>query len=232
MLLENIDTYKNVGVINNFNEYENKNAPKKLYISGDEDLLRSGGKVSVIGTRKPTPEGIRRTKALVIELVKNNIIIVSGLAEGIDTVAHTTAIEAGGKTIAVLGTPLDKPYPKSNSNLLEIIKRDHLAVSQFPVGSIPHKKNFPIRNRTMALISDASIIIEAGENSGTRHQGWEALRLGRLLYLMESLTQNSNISWTKEMINYGAQILSRRNIRNALENLPRNIIGLGENVAF
>ena len=82
-----------------------------------------------------------------------------------------------------------------------------------------------MRNRTMALLSDATVIVEAGEKSGTLHQGWEALRLGRLLFLMESVAANPKLTWTKEMIHYGAQVLARENLENALDNLPLRTCG-------
>nr|WP_254453131.1 DNA-processing protein DprA [Ruegeria atlantica] len=104
------------------------------------------------------------------------------MAEGIDTAAHRTAIEAGGHTVAVLGTPLSKPYPANNAALLDTIKRDHLAVSQFSEDHPVRKDNFPRRNRTMALLTDATIVVDASETSGTRHQAWEALRLNRSFF--------------------------------------------------
>ena len=98
-------------------------------------------------------------------------VIVSGLARGIDTAAHKAAIEAGGKTIAVLGTPLDRTYPAENKALQAEIIKNHLAVSQFRVGSEVFSSNFIRRNRVMALIADASVIVEAGESSGSLSQG-------------------------------------------------------------
>jgi len=215
-----IQTFTPSELLGTLTEIEQKNAPERLYLEGNQSLVTECLRVSVVGSRKATPEGLRRAKAITKELVSRNIIVVSGLAEGIDTVAHTTAIAEGGKTIAVLGTPIDKVYPAENRGLLETIKRDHLAVSQFPIGYPSQPMNFPIRNRTMALLSDATIIIEAGEKSGTLHQGWEALRLGRLLFILESVVQGGQVSWATEMVHYGAQVLNRENIDNALSALP------------
>jgi DNA processing protein len=120
----------------------------------------------------------------------------------------------------VIGTALDQPYPKENAKLQEAIARDHLVVSQFPFGYPSLPQNFPLRNRTMALVTDATVIVEAGENSGTLHQGWEALRLGRTLFLMESVAENPALTWPSEMIGYGAQVLSRENLDAVIENLP------------
>jgi hypothetical protein len=141
-------------------------------------------------------------KAAVAVLVAHQIVVVSGLAEGVDTAAHTAAIEAGGHTIAVLGTPLDQFYPKENRDLQERLMREQLVVSQFAQGSAVTPKNFPIRNRTMALLTDATVIVEAGAKSGTLHQGWEALRLGRLLFLTEDVVNDAALSWPKEIARF------------------------------
>jgi DNA processing protein len=148
------------------------------------------------------------------------MIVVSGLAVGIDTVAHMTAIEAGGRTVAVIGTSLEQAYPSENAELQNLIARDHLLVSQFPPGVRTTPKNFPIRNRTMALLTNATVIVEAGERSGTVYQGWEALRLGRLLFLMESVVRDTRLTWPREMLRYGAQVLSRANLEDSLSDIP------------
>lgn len=204
----------------NLNSYEQKHAPKALFSEGDIQLLLEGKRVSVVGSRKASELGLIRARCITEALVKQNIIVVSGLAEGVDTIAHRTAIELGGKTIAVLGTPLEEAYPKSNKNLLNEIKANHLAISQFASGSRVYQSNFPQRNRTMALISDATIIVEAGENSGTIHQGWEAIRLNRLLFIMENVLENPSLTWPKEMIKYGAQVLHREGLEQVLCEIP------------
>ena len=170
-------------LIGPLNELEQKNAPQKLWVGGDQSIFAAGRITSVVGSRHPSPAGVRRTRRLVCELVNRDIAVLSGLALGIDTVAHTTAIERGGRTIAVLGTPLDEATPRSNARLQDRITREHVAVSQFAPGSVVQKWNFTVRNRTMALLSPATVIVEAREGSGTQHQGWEALRLGRPLVL-------------------------------------------------
>lgn len=204
------------------NDHEHKHAPARLFYEGDRLLLKEGVRVSVVGTRKPSPEGAARARVLTEALVRHEIVVVSGLAEGIDTVAHETAIKKGGRTIAVLGTPLSQPYPQSNKALFDEIRKSHLAISQFPDGHPSKRTNFPQRNRTMALISDATVIVEAGEKSGSLNQGWEALRLGRLLFLMKSVAENTALSWPKEMIKYGAQILSGKDeLDEILPEIPR-----------
>ena len=202
------------------NDIERKNAPANLFMEGDQSLLCDGLRVAIVGSRKASEAGVRRARAFVKALVEHDITVVSGLAEGIDTVAHETAIALGGKTIAVLGTPLDKAYPAKNKELLDLIKREHLAVSQFPQGYPPKRDNFPQRNRTMALISDATVIVEASEKSGTRHQGWEAIRLGRLVYIMQNVAEDEALSWPSEMIDYGAQVLRREDLPEILYDIP------------
>lgn len=202
------------------NEVEERNAPKRLFLAGDASLLSRGPRVAIVGSRAASSDGKKRASYLARALVSRGIIVVSGLAMGIDRVAHETTIEAGGKTIAVLGTPLDKTYPSENAELQASIIDQHLAVSQFPLGAPTTKQCFPQRNRTMALLTDATVIVEAADNSGTLHQGWEALRLGRSLFIMDSVAKDTSLLWPEEMISYGAQVLSRENLDATLDDLP------------
>lgn len=199
------------------NKCEQHHAPTRLFLQGDKELLRRV-KVSIVGSRKPTPDGLKRAARLARELVRREVVIVSGLALGIDAAAHHTAIQHGGRTIAVIGTPLDDVHPRSHRQLQEEIARHHLVISQFPSGYPVLPRNFPIRNRTMALIVDASVIMEAGDGSGTLSQGWEALRLARPLFIMQSVVETSGLKWPAEMIDYGARVLSKP--ANLFERLP------------
>lgn len=201
-------TYALEELIGPLNDVEKKYAPKELYVAGDLSIPLPSPRSAVIGSRKASSEGLKAASDIARTLAKHGVIVVSGLAEGIDTAAHQAAIEEGGHTIAVLGTPLDHVYPKQNFQLQSIIMRDHLAVSQFPIGYPIQPKNFVFRNRTMALISNASIIVEAGDASGSLHQGWEALRLGRPLFIWRSTMNDSSLSWPKKMVMYGAMELT------------------------
>jgi DNA processing protein len=212
------------------NEVESKHAPSELFLAGDRTLLEQGVRVAIIGSRKATETGLNRARILALSLVQEGITVVSGLAEGIDTAAHSTAIDAGGRTVAVLGTPLEAYFPSGNRSLQERIMAEHLAVSQFAPGTKAHRSHFPRRNRTMALLSDATVIVEAAERSGTVHQGWEALRLGRLLFLMESLATRTDLTWPAQLIHYGAQVLTRENLPEVLAHIPER--GRGDAVAF
>ena len=188
------------------NYTEQKYAPKRIYAAGPLSLVPTQPKVSVVGTRSPTTRGVEEARNLSGMLVDNGVVVVSGLAAGVDTIAHRTAIVCGGKTMAVLGTPLDRTYPAQNHSLQRDIMAEHLAISQFPVGNTIYRSNFVMRNRTMALVSDATIIVEAGNGSGTIHQGWEALRLGRPLYICNTVV-DANPEWLDKMMQYGARRL-------------------------
>ncbi len=203
------------------NDIEEKFAPPTIYFQGAIDIPLPCPRVSVIGTREPTEEGLNAAEHVVETLVKNNVIIVSGLAKGIDSAAHKAAIKNGGRTIAVIGTPLNKVYPKENAELQEELMENHLVISQYPVGYKTTPKDFVFRNRTMALISDASVIVEAGDGSGTLYQGWETLRLGRPLFICKSAVHNSKLEWPKEMIKHGAVELDETT--DILEILPSNV---------
>lgn len=211
------------------NDVERKNAPPRLWVQGDAELLRRGLRVAVVGSRSPSAAGLQRAAQIARRLAGDEITVVSGLALGIDAVVHRTAIDAGERTIAVLGTPLDQYQPRQNAALQDEIGRDHLLVSQFPAGHPLLRSNFPRRNRTMALLCHASVIVEAGESSGTLSQGWEALRLGRPLFLLRSVVDNPALSWPREMLEYGAFVLTE--FEELLEVLPA--VGLpAEALAF
>lgn len=217
-------------LLGHLNEVERAHAPDLLYWRGRADLLRTSIRVAIVGSRDASPLALRRAQQLARNLVDAGVVVVSGLAKGIDSMAHRTAIEAGGSTIAVIGSPLDKVYPAEHAELQEEIAQRHLLVSQFPPGYPVTRSNFPRRNRVMALISHASVIVEAGETSGTLSQGWEAIRLGRPLFIMQSVAQNRALSWPKEMIRYGAAVLSEPS--ELLEVLPCGEGGVYAGSAF
>jgi len=193
-----------------------------LYYSGDLDYLHNKS-IAIVGTRNPSTEGLKRTTKLVQLLVKDNFTIVSGLAKGIDTQAHKTAINMKGKTIAVIGTPLNKFYPKPNEELQKYIAKNHLLISQVPF--FRHMKQsingnrlfFPERNKTMSALTEATVIIEAGETSGTLIQARAALHQGRKLFILESCFHNKNLTWPKRFLDKGAiRVKDYNDIKNAL----------------
>ncbi|MBU0744601.1 MAG: DNA-protecting protein DprA [Gammaproteobacteria bacterium] len=174
---------------------------KLLYYKGDLGLLDAPKRISIVGARKASPEGLRRAAKLARLLVSKGYIIVSGLAEGIDTAAMTAAIAAGGKVIGVIGTPINEYYPKNNIDLQNEIAENHLLVSHVPIYRYAHEHfntkrfYFPQRNVTMAAISDATIIVEASETSGTLTQARACVSMSRKLFILNSCFENSDISW-------------------------------------
>ncbi len=199
-----------------------KNPVEVLYFMGWWSLA-STPCVAVVGARNPSEDGIRRARKLTLRLVADGWTIVSGLADGIDTAAHTAAIEAKGFTIGVLGTPLHKAYPRKNADLQKRLARDHLVISQVPVyrySQEDYRANrafFPQRNHTMAALAEATIIVEAGETSGTLIQGRGALRQGRRLFILDSCFRNPNLEWPRRLEAKGAiRIRSYEDIRRAL----------------
>ncbi len=199
------------------NDVERRFAPKRIWYQGRRDLLGSDPRIAVVGSRQLTPDGARRAAEIARFLVEHRVVVVSGLAAGADTIAHRTAIERGGRTIAVLGTPIQTCYPTSNRELQRKIGSEHLLLSQFAPDTAVQRGNFVIRNRLMALVADASIIVEAGESSGTLSQGWEALRLGRPLFILEPVARDTSLEWPAKMIEYGAVPLAPGEFGDLLE---------------
>lgn len=181
----------------------------KLWCAGDISLARKPS-VAIVGTREVSKDGAARARRLARELAACGITIVSGLARGVDTEALTSAIESGGKTIAVIGTPIDRAYPAENKGLQEKIYREHLLISQFPPGKKVFPSNFPERNKLMAAISDATVIVEASDTSGTLHQAAECVRLNRLLFIAASIMEDPTLRWPQSFISYpNAKVLRK-----------------------
>lgn len=173
----------------------------KLWLAGDLSLIKLPC-VAVVGARRVSREGASRARRLARELVRAGIVVVSGLAKGVDTEALTAAMEAGGKTIGVIGTPLDKAYPAENKRLQEKTYGEHLLISQFPPGKSVYQSNFPERNKLMAALSDATVIVEASDTSGSLHQAAECVRLGRWLFIANSLMDDPSLRWPKDFAGY------------------------------
>jgi DNA processing protein len=170
-----------------------------VYCAGELSLL-TRPTVSIVGTRDVSEDGWQRAWRLARELANQHIVVMSGLARGVDTAALTAAIEAGGRTIGVIGTPLEKAYPAENAGLQENIYSRHLLISPFRPGEAVYKGNFPKRNRVMALLSDATVIVEASDTSGTLHQASECLRQGRWLFIMKSVVEDTSLTWPSKFI--------------------------------
>ncbi|GJE74490.1 DNA-processing protein DprA [Methylorubrum suomiense] len=170
-----------------------------VHFAGDIGLLKKKA-VSIVGTRDVSEDGARRAARLARELVGAGVIVMSGLAKGVDTAALSSARSAGGSLAAVIGTPLQKAYPIENSELQTEIADKHLLLSPFAEGEAVFKGNFPKRNRVMALLSDATVIVEASDTSGTLHQAAECIRQGRWLFILKSVVEDPGISWPQRFL--------------------------------
>ncbi len=159
--------------------------PFALFYYGNLDLAYDIDKsLAVIGSRDSGPYGIKMTTQITTQLAKAGLTIVSGLAKGIDATAHWAAINAGGNTIAVLGSGIDQCYPKENRQLYTLIKSDHLLLSEYPGETTPDKEHFPWRNRIIAALSKGVFVSEAHKRSGTLITVGYALYLGREVFVL------------------------------------------------
>jgi DNA processing protein len=181
-----------------------------LYFQGWWDLVNSNC-VALVGTRQPSAEGEARARRLTKNLIADDWTVVSGLARGIDTIVHTTALAEGGRTIAVLGTPLTVRYPRENSGLQERLAAEQLIISQVPVIRYKATVNptanrffFIERNITMSALTAATIIIEAGETSGTLVQARHALKQRKKVFILDSNFRNSALTWPARLEEQGA----------------------------
>jgi DNA processing protein len=180
-----------------------------LYFQGNWDITNSRC-VAIVGTRHPTEEGRRRAAKLARSFVKDNFTVVSGLAQGIDTAAHTTAIEAKGRTVAVLGTPITACYPPENKDLQRLIADEFLVISQVPIvrhsrqGPKGNRFFFPERNVTISALTEATVIVEAGNTSGTLIQARHAIQQKRKLFILDSCFRNSELTWPAKYLERGA----------------------------
>ena len=170
--------------------------PPFLFASGK--LKSDDLGVSVVGSRQCTPEGMEFAVGCARLLVRRGLNVIAGLAKGIDTFAHRTALDEGGRTVAFIGTGIDRQYPSENRDLqLEIEKRG-LVLSQFWPGSQPTKRSFPMRNALMSGYGVATIIADAGEHSGTRIQARQAQRHGRPIIINRMVLDKAR--WARDLV--------------------------------
>ena len=165
------------------------NRPPFLFVRGrlvDDDARA----IAVVGTRRASPEGRTRAHDLAVALADRGVTVVSGLATGIDTAAHHGALDGGGRTIAVMGTGIDRVYPAENQQLAERIVERGALVSQFWPGAPPRASNFPLRNVVTSGIAVGTVVIEASATSGAKMQARLALEHGKRLLLMDDLVMH------------------------------------------
>ncbi len=191
--------------------------PVGLFVEGEPDILTTP-QVAIVGSRKPTVEGRRCAFNFAAELVRENITITSGMAYGIDTEAHRGALSGQGGTIAVLGSGLNRIYPKPNKELAEKISENGLLVSEFPVTTGPFAQNFPRRNRIISGLSAGVLIIEAAERSGSLITANHALEQNREVFAIPGSINNPLKKGCHNLIQNGAKLVG--DVDDILEELP------------
>jgi len=180
--------------------------PKSLYAIG---VIPDLPMIAIVGTRKPTDYGRQISYQLSSQLAKAGFCVVSGMALGVDAIVHKAAIEAGGKTIAVLGSGLDKPYPISNHGIYkEIASGAGAVISEYPLGTQAYKQNFPARNRIIAGLSLATIVTEADAKSGSLITANFALQANRTVMAVPGNISSPRSAGPNNLIKNGAQLIT------------------------
>ena len=211
---------------------EISNPPPVLYYRGLVDVKENQGitpTVAIVGTRSPSEYGRRWTRKISTALAKSGFTVVSGLAAGIDTEAHTSCLEAGGRTLAVFGTGVDIVYPKPNERLRDRVLQQGLAISEYPAGTQPNKTNFPRRNRIIAGLSRATIVIEAPQKSGALITAYQANDFCRDVYVLTARLDDERSFGCLELLSKGAhpilpssdRLLSEDRLLEMLGALPK-----------
>ncbi len=187
---------------------EIKDKPKTLYVVGNAKLLHRKS-IAIVGSRDCTNYGAKVSEKLAYNLSKQNIIIVSGLARGIDTYAHIGCLKAGGKTIAVVAHGLDMIYPKDNRDLaIKIVSSGGAIISEYPVGEKPLAWHFPERNRIISGISQGIVVVEAKEKSGALITANLSLEYGRRVFAVPGNIFSENSKGTNKLIKIGAEVIT------------------------
>lgn len=183
--------------------------PKMLYVLGDLDLLIPTPKVAIVGSRKVTSYGRYVTHKLAYELAREGVVIVSGLALGVDSIAHEACLEAGGKTIAVLPTSLDNIYPSSHRGLAKrIVEQGGVLISEYKSGTPGYKQNFIERNRLVSGISDGVLVPEAAIKSGTLHTASFALDQGKTVMAVPGNINSDTSAGANSLLKSGALLIT------------------------
>ena len=195
--------------------------PSILYIRGNPEVLAKPG-IAVVGTRHPTPYGSGMAERLACDLASQGLVIISGMARGVDTASHRGAISAKGKTVAVFGTGVDVIYPKENSRLSEqILALGGALISEFALGTFAAPQNFPIRNRILSGMSLGVLVVEAAEYSGTRITARLALEQNRDVFAVPGNVTNKNSWGPNTLIKQGAKLVATW--EDVWEDLPTEV---------
>jgi DNA processing protein len=193
--------------------------PAMLFVRGGVELLKRRC-VAVVGSRKASQKGLDLAARIARGLARQGLVVVSGLARGIDAAAHRAVLSVDrGKTVAVLGTPIDRIYPAEHKELQQEIARMGLLVSQFPSGLPVSRFNFPERNRVMAGICEATVVVEAGDTSGAVIQARQCLSQGRALFITDIVRNTPSLRWPSTYLTRGALVA------NSAEQLIRQLDG-------
>ena len=192
-----------------------------LRVRGNPEVLTKPG-VAMVGTRHPTPYGSGMAERLACDLAAQGLVIISGMARGVDTASHRGAISAKGKTVAVFGTGVDVIYPKENSRLSEqILALGGALISEFPLGTFAAPQNFPIRNRIIGGMSVGVLVVEAAEYSGTRITARCALEQNRDVFAVPGNVTNKNSWGPNTLIKQGAKLVATW--EDVWEDLPAEV---------
>ena len=195
--------------------------PSILYVRGNPEVLTKPG-IAVVGTRHPTPYGSGMAERLACDLATQGLVIISGMARGVDTASHRGAISSKGKTVAVFGTGVDVIYPKENSRLSEqILALGGALISEFPLGTFAAPHNFPIRNRILSGMSLGVLVVEAAEYSGTRITARLALEQNRDVFAVPGNVTNKNSWGPNTLIKQGAKLVATW--EDVWEDLPTDV---------
>ncbi|HEX2123432.1 MAG TPA: DNA-processing protein DprA, partial [Thermoanaerobaculia bacterium] len=194
--------------------------PLVLHVRGDASLLARPS-VALVGSRRASPYAINAAQALARQLASAGLAIVSGLARGVDAAGHQGTLEAGGKTIAVLGTGIDVIYPRSHASLFRRIGREGVIVSEFPPGTPPKPENFPIRNRVISGLAHGTVVVEATGRSGSLITARMAAEQGRDVFAVPGSIFSAGSEGTHRLIQYGAKLVHEAN--DVLEELPGHL---------
>ena len=195
--------------------------PTILYVRGNPEILIKPG-IAMVGTRHPTPYGSGMAERLACDLASQGLVIISGMARGVDTASHRGAITAKGQTIAVFGTGVDVIYPKENSRLSEqILALGGALASEFPLGTFAAPQNFPIRNRILSGMSMGVLVVEAAEYSGTRITARLALEQNRDVFAVPGNVTSKNSWGPNTLIKQGAKLVATW--EDVWEDLPTDV---------
>jgi len=195
--------------------------PIVLYVRGNPEVLVQPG-IAMVGTRHPTPYGSGMAERLACDLAAQGLVIISGMARGVDTASHRGAIAAKGKTVAVFGTGVDVIYPKENSRLSEqILALGGALISEFRMGTFAAPQNFPIRNRILSGMSVGVLVVEAAEYSGTRITARCALEQNRDVFAVPGNVTNKNSWGPNTLIKQGAKLVATW--EDVWEDLPAEV---------